>query len=50
MKRSGLARAAVAVGAIALACTTAFAQTAQQPAKWRIQTAVPSASIYFELL
>ena len=50
MKRFGLARAAVAVGAIALACTSAFAQTAQQPAKWRIQTAVPSASMYFELL
>ena len=35
---------------LSLACTTALAQTAQQPAKLRIQTAVPSASIYFELL
>ncbi len=50
MKRSAYARAALAIGAVALACTTAFAQTAQQPAKLRIQTAVPSASIYFELL
>ena len=50
MKRSAYARAALAIGAIALACTSALAQTAQQPAKFRIQTAVPSASIYFELL
>ena len=50
MKRFGFARAALAVAAIALACTSAFAQTAQQPVKWRIQTAVPSASMYFDLL
>ena len=43
-------RAALAAGALALACSAATAQTAQQPVRMRIQTAVPSASIYFELL
>ena len=32
------------------ACASAHAQTAQAPVRMRIQTAVPSASIYFELL
>lgn len=45
-----LASAVIAAASVALASSTVHAQTAQQPAKWRIQTAVPSASIYFELL
>ena len=45
-----LASAVIAAASVALACTTVHAQTAQQPAKFRIQTAVPSASIYFQLL
>ena len=39
-----LARTALAAGALAVACS-ATAQTAQQPVRMRIQTAVPSASI-----
>ncbi len=50
MKLRALARAAIAAATVALACSAVQAQTAQNPAKWRIQTAVPSASIYFELL
>ena len=45
-----LASAVIAAASVALACSAVQAQTAQNPAKWRIQTAVPSASIYFELL
>ena len=45
-----LARAAIAAATLALASGSVQAQTAQQPAKFRIQTAVPSASIYFDLL
>jgi TRAP-type mannitol/chloroaromatic compound transport system substrate-binding protein len=49
MRYQGLTRlAAGAVGAVMFAAT-AVAQTAQ-PVKMRLQTAVPSASIYFELL
>jgi TRAP-type mannitol/chloroaromatic compound transport system substrate-binding protein len=50
MKHSAYARAALAAGALVLACSTALAQPAQAPVRMRIQTAVPSASIYFELL
>ncbi|MFO1282843.1 MAG: hypothetical protein U1F51_10290 [Burkholderiales bacterium] len=52
MIRTGLARATLAAAAVVLACAsgTLGAQTAQQPVRMRIQTAVPSASIYFELL
>src|SRR5690606_31391274 len=50
MKFKALARAAVAAASVMLACSSVQAQTAQQPAKFRIQTAVPSASIYFQLL
>ena len=49
MRYQGLTRlAAGAVGAVMFAAT-AVAQTAQ-PVKMRLQTAVPSASIYYELL
>ena len=41
---------AVALATAFLLCGTAFAQTAAAPVRMRIQTAVPSASIYFELL
>ena len=50
MIRREFARAVVAASALLIASSTAIAQTAQQPARMRIQTAVPSASIYFELL
>ena len=50
MKHFAFARAAIAAASVVLACSTASAQTAQSPVRMRIQTAVPSASIYFELL
>ena len=50
MKPHWLAKGAVALVAMAFAVCSAFAQTAQAPVRMRIQTAVPSASIYFELL
>ena len=49
MKRHWFSARAVALAAAALVAGTAAAQTAQQPVKMRIQTAVPSASIYFDL-
>ena len=49
MNRHHLATRAVALIAAALLCGTALAQ-APAPVRMRIQTAVPSASIYFELL
>jgi len=50
MRHQAFGRVALAIGVVALACSSAFAQTAQAPVRMRIQTAVPSASIYFELL
>ena len=50
MKRRWLSTCAAAVVCTALVCGSALAQTAQAPVRMRIQTAVPSASIYFELL
>jgi len=50
MNRHWLATRVVALVAALLACGNAVAQTAAAPVKMRIQTAVPSASIYFELL
>ena len=50
MKRQWLFVGASVVATIALLASNAQAQTAAQPAKIRIQAAVPSASIYFELL
>ena len=45
-----LSHIAGAVLVAAFACASVHAQTAQAPVRMRIQTAVPSASIYFELL
>jgi len=45
-----LARIAGALFIAAFACAAAQAQTAQAPVRMRIQTAVPAASIYFELM
>ena len=50
MKSHWLARSVVVLLATVFAASVAVAQTAQAPVKMRIQTAVPSASIYFELL
>ncbi len=50
MNRHWLAARVVALIAAILLCGNAVAQTAAAPVKMRIQTAVPSASIYFELL
>ena len=50
MNRHWLATRMVAFVAAFLLCGQAFAQTAAAPVRMRIQTAVPSASIYFELL
>jgi TRAP-type mannitol/chloroaromatic compound transport system substrate-binding protein len=50
MNRHWLATRVIAAVASLLLCGNALAQTAAQPVKMRIQTAVPSASIYFELL
>jgi TRAP-type mannitol/chloroaromatic compound transport system substrate-binding protein len=49
MRFKALTRLAAAAGAFLLVATSAIAQTAQ-PVKIRLQTAVPTASIYFELL
>lgn len=49
MRYQALTRVAAGVSALLLVATTAVAQTTQ-PVKIRMQTAVPSASIYFELL
>src|SRR5688572_11202337 len=49
MRYQALTRLAAGISALLLVATTAVAQTAQ-PVKIRMQTAVPSASIYFELL
>ena len=50
MNRLRLVKCATAVVVAAFACGSVFAQTAAAPVRLRIQTAVPSASIYFELL
>ena len=50
MKRHWLTNGIAALCVAALGCGTALAQTAPQSVRMRIQTAVPSASIYFELL
>jgi TRAP-type mannitol/chloroaromatic compound transport system substrate-binding protein len=50
MKIAILARITGALFIAAFACASAHAQTAQAPVRMRIQTAVPAASIYFELL
>ena len=50
MKRHWLSLGLTLLVAAALGSGAAFAQTSQQPVRMRIQTAVPSASIYFELL
>ena len=47
MRYQALTKVLVGAAALLLAATSAFAQT---PVKIRMQTAVPSASIYFELL
>jgi len=50
MFQRNLARAALTAVVLVLGCSFASAQTATAPVRMRIQTAVPSASIYFELL
>ena len=50
MKRHWLANCTAALAAALLLVGNTFAQTAAAPVRMRIQTAVPSASIYFELL
>ncbi len=50
MKRQWFSTCAAALVAVALCTGGALAQPAPQPVRMRIQTAVPSASIYFELL
>ena len=50
MKRQWLSVGAFVIASVALVAGSVHAQTAAQPVKIRIQAAVPSASIYFELL
>ena len=50
MKRHWLSVALTLFVAATLGCGGALAQTTQPPVRMRIQTAVPSASIYFDLL